>query len=98
VNGFFKAIPVGDFLSDQLKLPVRSISGFYHPYRTQTKKWFNEFFSLIVFLGIMAVFTWLQIELDLVLDGFLQTFTIIVTICIELAAIWVWFKFAYEKS
>lgn len=96
INGLFKTIPIGDFLSSQFNVPVRTISGYYHPFQTQAKKWLHEFFALLGFLVIIAVFTWLQIRLDQAFGGPLAKIYVIVMFCIEMGAIWTWYKFAYR--
>lgn len=96
VNGLFKTIPIGDFLSSHFSAPVRTISGYYHPFQTQAKKWLHEFFALLGFLVIMAVFTWLQIRLDQAFGGPAAKIYVIVMFGVEMGAIWAWYKFAYR--
>jgi hypothetical protein len=94
--GFFRTIPVSDFLSDQLDTPVLTISGFYNPYQTQVKKWFHEFFSFTGFLAIMAFFTWSQIRLGQTSLGSQNTLLVMVTFLIEIGAIWAWNWFTHK--
>lgn len=95
-SGPFKTIPFSDFFSNQLNLPVRTISGFYHPFQDQATRWFFEVGSVVGFLVILALFTWLEINLDMVLDGTLAKISLIISFCTEGAAIWTWYKFAYR--
>ena len=95
VNGLSKPIPVSEYLSTHLKVPVHRISGFYHPSLECPKKRLPEFIKSLGFLVILAVFTWLQIKLDLLLDGWVQYMFIITTFCIEMGVIWNWYKFTY---
>lgn len=95
-SGLFDTIPLKDFISSRFKSPVRTVSGFYHPFRARAKKWLHEITFLIGFLVITAVFTWLQIDLDRSLAGVIKNFYIVVTLFFEIGAIWVWFKLAYR--
>ena len=96
VNGLFKTIPIRDFLSSHLNSPVRTISGYYPPMQIQTKKWLYEVFGFLGFLIILAGFTWLQIRLDQALDDLTGKIMVMVTFCIEMSAIWAWYKFTYR--
>lgn len=96
MNGLFKSIPISDFLSSHVNLTVRPIAGYFHPIRTDHKKRFPEIFALFGFLVILAFFTWLQIRVDLALDGTLAKIFVMIAFCIELGAVWAWNKFSYR--
>lgn len=91
--GPFKTLPLGDFLSSHIDLPVQTMVGYYRPFQTMTKKWLREFFVTMVFLGILAGFTWLQIGLDQVLDSPITIIYTLLTFGIEIGLIWAWYKF-----
>ena len=96
INSSFKPIPISDFLSMHLNATVYNIPGFNHPYQTQAKKRYNEFFSLMGFLVIMVVFTWLEIRLDQGFQAPLQAILVLSIFCLELGTLWAWYKMAYR--
>lgn len=95
-NGLFKTIPISDFLSSHLNSTVRPISGYFHSIQTDQKERFPEIFALIGFLVILAFFTWVQIRVDLALDGTLAIILVLIAFCIEMIAVWAWYKFSYR--
>jgi hypothetical protein len=95
-SGLFETIPLKDFISSRIKIPVRTLSGFYHPFQAKAMKWLHELVGLLGFLGIMAFFTWLQIDLDQSLHGVIKNIYIVITLIFEIGAIWIWFRLAYR--
>lgn len=93
--GKFKTSPVCDFLTNQISNPIHKLTGFYHPIRSGLKNWLHETIGLVGLLAILAVFTWLQIELDQSLTKPLSSIYIIITFCFEVGAVVVWNKFAF---
>lgn len=98
VSGLFKTVPISEFLSSHLNVNVRTIPGFSRSIDTSSKNSVNEFFALIGFLCIIALFTWLQIRLDQALDGTLAKIIIMITVSLEIAAVWAWNKFTYRQN
>ncbi len=96
INSPFKTIPLSEFISAQIDLPVQTMAGYYHPIQMLTKKWFHELFALLGFLLIMALFTWFQVQLDQALDGFLVNIYFVITLLLEIGAFWAWYKFAFR--
>jgi hypothetical protein len=92
VSPSFQTVPVGDFLAGYLHAPVTSMPALYRPDPSRFKQVFLEFFPLIGFLVIAAVFTWLEILLDRALDGSLRTILVTLVFCIEVAAFLAWYK------
>jgi hypothetical protein len=86
---------ISEYLSSNLMVPVHTISGFYHPRQECVKKQVPEFVSLLGYLVILATFTWLQVKLDLLLNGWVQTVLILTAFCIEMGAVWIWNKYTY---
>lgn len=92
-NGMLKSIPVREFLASHLDTPVRSISGFYQLNFNRQRTWLCEASTLLGYLVIIALFTWLEIRLDQALDGPLARLLIMTTFCFEMGAFWAWYKF-----
>ena len=91
-NGLFRVMTLGEYLSAHMNYPVRVLSGYARPVKNHTKKWVNDFFVLLGFLAILALFTWLQISIDQVLDGDIAKILIGFALCIEVGAIWTWYR------
>jgi hypothetical protein len=67
--GFFKTRPIKDFLEETLNRPVKSISGFYHPWEVQKKGWLTGFLFWAACLAILAVFTFFEIHMEQTTHG-----------------------------
>lgn len=89
-NGFLKTKPVTEFLRETMRVPIITISGFYHPQQVQVKQWLHNFVSWIGFLLILAAFTVLEINLDHTLHGGIGTVILAILVVLEIGAIWVW--------
>lgn len=89
-NGFLRTVPVIDFLRENLHAPLIPVTGFYHPEQVQVRVWVR---SLAVWLGfclILALFTFMEIELDGLLQGLVGKFLLCVVVALEIGAIWAW--------
>jgi hypothetical protein len=71
---------------------VHPVFGFYPTHEVKREKRIPEFLVLIGFLVIIALFTWLQIQVDGVLQGTLSTVIVLILLCVEFGAIWMWNK------
>ena len=65
-------------------------AGFYPTRAAERKKGIPGFLSLMGFLAIIALFTWLQIQVDGAVQGTLGTTIALLVLCVEFGAIWVW--------
>lgn len=98
IIGRLNTIPLCEFLTNKFNNSVRTMSGYYHPLKTTAKKWGREIFGYLGLLIIMAGFTWLQISLDQALDNPISTVYSVITFCIELGMILIWYKFAFRSN
>jgi hypothetical protein len=88
--GLINAGPLDEFVRKQLGMPVRTISGFYHPQEIQLKRWGREILYWLGFIVILVLFSVLEIELDRVIRGGMQTVVLCVALCVELVVIMTW--------
>jgi hypothetical protein len=95
LNGRFKPVSLGSFLTKKFTNPVQIMSGYYHPIQTTVKKWMHELIGLIGLLVILGVFTWLQINVDEALIDPYGSIFIMITFIIEMGAIIIWHKFTF---
>ncbi|OJX40537.1 MAG: hypothetical protein BGO78_05995 [Chloroflexi bacterium 44-23] len=89
-TSFFHAKPISVFLEEELKLPVRTIAGFYQPWRDQTRRWIKFFAFWAGCLLVMALFTLLEVEIDLQLQGTLRTILFVLCLTFEFGALLAW--------
>ena len=95
-NGRFKTRPVSEFISSNFNIPIYTMSGYYQSSTSTLKNWFHEFIGLVVFLLIIALFTWLQISLNQTLDGSMETIHITISFLAEITCIWAWDNFYFQ--
>jgi hypothetical protein len=90
VDEVMKTIPLHTFLRETLDQPVRTVSGFYNPQLVQVKQWLS---SLLFWLGLFVIlggFTFLEIRLDLAIQGVTRTLLLVLVMLLEFATIVVW--------
>jgi len=96
LNGRFKPEALGDYLSENFKNPIQTMSGYYHPVQTAAKKWMHELIGLLGVLVILGLFTWLQIYVDNALDNPYSSIFVTITFIIEMGVVIVWHKLAFR--
>jgi hypothetical protein len=94
INERLKALPIHEFLSAQLNMPAQNLSDLDpRPDFNDEKYRPNQFFMLMGYLVILALFTWLEIGLDKMFEGSLQNVFVMIAFCVEVGALWAWFMF-----
>jgi hypothetical protein len=63
-GGFLRTIPLNDYLKLNFPAPVRMLSHYYHPLRTQARQWLNGILFWLGSLMILALFFFLEIRTD----------------------------------
>lgn len=86
-GGYIKMTPVSEFLADRLPTGIPPARPARMP------PWINQIISLAGFLILIAVFTWLEINLDLAFNGTVQKILLILLFGAELGSIVVWNQF-----
>ncbi len=85
-GGFLRTVPASEFLRAGMQVPVRVISGFYHPVRTQIQEWLAGAVYWAGVLAIVGTFFFLEISLDQGLHGAARSALLIVLLLATLAA------------
>lgn len=85
-SGLFRTVPAGEFLRAGMNVPVRIISGFYHPVRTQIQEWAAGAIYWAGVLAIIGAFFFLEISLDQGIHGAARGVLLIVLLLATLAA------------
>ncbi len=91
--GLLNAGPLDEFIREQLSMPVRTVSGFYHPQKIQLKRIGGEILYWFGFIVILALFSALEIALDRAIQGGMQTVVLCAALCVEFAAIMTWHNY-----
>lgn len=96
IDGCLNAIPLTDYLSNNLNLPDYILEDVHHRKKARLNERLLEVTGDLGFLIILAVFTWFQVI-------FVQSFSekqaqifIYVSFVIEVASIWTWYKFIFK--
>ncbi len=72
--GFGKGIPLDDYLTRQMHLPVHLLSGFYQPGMVYNKAWWLSLFFWIGSLAILVGFSLIEYRVDQSMSGMLRLF------------------------
>lgn len=96
LTGRFKTEALGEYLSENFKNPIQTMSGYYHPVQTAAKKWMHELIGLLGVLVILGVFTWLQINGEKALNDPYASIFVTLLFIIEMSVIIVWYKLAFR--
>ena len=80
-------------VKEAMAVEIHPVSGHILPHGEIRKKRIPEFLALTGFLVIIALITWLQIQVDAVLQGALSTIIVLILLCAEFWAIWAWNNF-----
>lgn len=89
-RGWFHTTPITEFLQTTLRVPVITISGFYHPEQVQVRQWIHTALSWLGFLLILTAFSVLEIKLDHALQGFVGRVILAILVVMEIGVIWAW--------
>lgn len=85
-SGLFHTVPADAFLRAEFHVPVRVISGFYHPVRAQIQEWLAGAVYWAGVLAIVGTFFFLEISLDQSVHGAARNLLLIVLLLATLAA------------
>jgi hypothetical protein len=89
-TGFMRMVPIPVFIKENLHMPCRGFSGFYHPWKIQTRLWL---FSLLFWLGclvILGAFTFLEIRIDNDIQGIARMVLLLMAIVFEFGMLSIW--------
>jgi hypothetical protein len=89
-DGFLRTIPLNDYLKSHFSAPVRMISHFYHPLRTQARQWLNGILFWLGCLTILAVFFTLEIRVDQIMPGPVRVSLLSLLLVGELGTLLTW--------
>jgi hypothetical protein len=89
-TGFLRSTPAAAFLHDALDRPIRTVSHFYHPQRTQMLAWLRTFWVWAGFLLIIVVSTLVEIQLNRSVQGLAGMALIFLAVCVEGGALLAW--------
>jgi hypothetical protein len=89
-DGFFRTIPLRDFLVESFDTTVIPLSGFYQPQNLQVKTWLKEMVFWAGALFLMAGFFTIDIHFARYATGIARTALAIIGIALELGAILAW--------
>ena len=89
-HGLLREVKLNRFVIESSAADMDLESNFYPTREEKRKKGIPEFLSLMGFLAIIALFTWLQIQMDGAVQGTLGTTIALLVLCVEFGAIWVW--------
>ena len=92
-NGFLKTVKIDEVVKDRLDIDVHRVSGFYPVQEGHVTRFRHELLSLVVFLVIMASFSWLEIQADRSMSGVAGIVVVFLLFCFELGIIWFWNDF-----
>jgi len=87
---FLQKVKLYDLVKETTTADIHLVSGFYPTQEVKRKKGIPEALTWMGFLGIIALITWLQIQVDATIHGTLSTVIVLILLCIEFGAIWVW--------
>jgi hypothetical protein len=91
-TGFLRMIPMRELLQS-MKIPGRSITGFYHPWRVQINHWlYNILFWSGCFIAL-ALFSYLEIQIDRTTEGLARLILWFIAISFEFGALLAWNRF-----
>ncbi len=85
-SGFLHTVPASEFLQTRYQVPVRIISGYYHPDRLQIGRWLSRIIFWAGLLAILAAFFFLEIQMDHAVHGITRTVLLIILLGVELVA------------
>lgn len=88
--GVFKFIPVSEFIYSILEDPIITLEGFYNPRRALLKKWLNAMIFWAGALVILGVFSFLEVEANLMIIGSANKLILASLILLEFGAVWIW--------
>ncbi len=86
-----KIVSLEGSLHEHFRSVVVPVSGFYHPVRVESAR--SGWHVLLFWLGclvVLALFSWLEIDIDLSLQGALRSGILLVLMLVEAAAVWAW--------
>lgn len=90
-TGFARATSVRSFLKETLNNPpVRVISGYYRPWQIQLGQWVFNLLFWVGCLTIMALFTFLEIQLDGAVQGLSHTILFCLLLVMEFGTVLLW--------
>jgi hypothetical protein len=84
------SIPIRRALEQRFDAPLIEISGLYHPNILRIKRLLSTLFTWAGFAAIIALFTYLEIELDLGIHGSLRMILFIALVSLEFGAVYIW--------
>ena len=96
LDGAFKQVPVGKYLSTEIEAPVQVVSGVYRVVSSPAGKRFQELGFFAGFLVIAGLFCWLQIRIESAFPDAQSLLLIFITFLVELGAILAWHHTTYR--
>jgi hypothetical protein len=91
-TGFLRLIPMRELLKN-MKIPGRSIAGFYHPWRVQINQWFYNILFWSGCLITLALFSYLEIQIDKTTEGLVRLILWFIAINFEFGALLAWNRY-----
>lgn len=89
-TGFARTLPMKTFLKEKLDVPVKVLSGHYHPWQVQASQWLFGLLFWAGCLAIIAFFTFLEIQLDGAVQGLSHTLIFVCLIALEFGTVLLW--------
>ncbi len=88
--GFMKTIPMQEFLQGTMKIPIRSMSGLYHPWQIQVSHWIHNVVFWLGGLIILGIFSYLEIQIENTAEGLARIALWFIVICFEFGTLLAW--------
>ena len=92
----FGKVKLYHFVKEATAADIHPVSGFYPTQEVKRKKRLPEYLSWMGFLAIIALVTWLQIQVDAAIHGTASTVIVLILLCIEFGAIWAWNNYTLD--
>lgn len=89
-HGMLQKEKLYDLVKETTEADIQLVSGFYPVHKAKKKRGIPEFLALMGFLVIIALFAFLQIQVDSAIHGTVGTVIVLILLCVEFGAIWVW--------
>ena len=89
-QGLLGSAPIRRTLEEEFNAPVIELSGLYHPTVFRMKRMLFTILAWAGFAAIIAVFSFLEIQLDLSIHGTARMILFIALVSLEFGAIYVW--------
>lgn len=89
-KGYFKTVPLSQYLQENVSTNIRIIQGGFQPLKRQFAPWLRMVLFWIGCLVILFGFGILEINVDGMLHGFIRPVILSMLLVIEMGVIWAW--------